>query len=78
MAGLTGLISVGTVASVSSLAIVAYWFVRNLTQKKHTLLRNVPVIGRLVQSADRSAALSTLYRYPEGRVLLAAAALRRS
>jgi len=29
------------------LAVLFYWFIQDITQKKHTVLRNYPVIGRL-------------------------------
>ena len=38
---------IGTVLGIALVAVLFYWFVRDITQKKHTVLRNYPVIGRL-------------------------------
>lgn len=37
----------GTVLGLALVALLGYWFVHDITQKKHTVLRNFPVIGRL-------------------------------
>lgn len=29
------------------IGVVVFWFIQDVTQKKHTVLRNYPVIGRL-------------------------------
>jgi len=38
---------IGTVLGIALVAVLFYWFVQDITQKKHTVLRNYPVIGRL-------------------------------
>jgi len=37
----------GTVLGVVLTLLLVYWFLQDITQKKHTVLRNFPVIGRL-------------------------------
>jgi len=37
----------GTVLGLLLIGIVVFWFIQDVTQKKHTILRNFPVIGRL-------------------------------
>jgi len=49
---MSGLISVLSVSAGTLLAIVlfvtlVFWYVKDITQKKHTVLRNFPIIGRL-------------------------------
>ena len=36
-----------TIVALVLVATLAYWFVQDVTQKKHSILRNFPVIGRL-------------------------------
>ena len=49
MDGAMGVVSygIGTVLGIALVAVLFYWFVQDITQKKHTVLRNYPVIGRL-------------------------------
>ncbi|HVY08377.1 MAG TPA: FMN-binding glutamate synthase family protein [Burkholderiales bacterium] len=49
MSGYMGILSygVGTILGVGLVALMVFWFVQDITQKKHTVLRNYPVIGRL-------------------------------
>jgi len=37
----------GTVVGFVLIGIVVFWFIQDVTQKKHSVLRNYPVIGRL-------------------------------
>jgi glutamate synthase domain-containing protein 2 len=37
----------GTVLGFVLIGLLIYWFLQDITQKKHTVLRNYPVIGRL-------------------------------
>ena len=37
----------GTILGLVLAAVLGFWFVQDITQKKHTVLRNYPVIGRL-------------------------------
>ena len=38
---------IGTLVGVILVGLLVYWFLQDITQKKHTVLRNYPVIGRL-------------------------------
>ena len=40
-------VSVGVLVAMLVALFVVYWFVRDITQKRHTVLRNFPVIGHL-------------------------------
>jgi len=37
----------GTVLGFVLVGLLVYWFLQDITQKKHTVLRKYPVIGRL-------------------------------
>ncbi len=37
----------GTMLGLIVVGVLFYWFIKDITQKKHTVLRNFPVIGRL-------------------------------
>ena len=49
MDGAMGVVSygIGTVLGIALVVVLFYWFIQDITQKKHTVLRNYPVIGRL-------------------------------
>src|SRR3954468_6306801 len=49
MTGIMGVISygLGTMIGFALIAVLVFWFIQDVTQKKHTVLRNYPVIGRL-------------------------------
>ena len=49
MSGVMGVLSygIGTIFGFLLVGLVVFWFVQDVTQKKHTVLRNFPVIGRL-------------------------------
>ena len=49
MTGIMGVISygLGTVIGFFLVGVLVFWFIQDVTQKKHTVLRNYPVIGRL-------------------------------
>ena len=49
MSGIMGVISygLGTVVGFIIIGVLVFWFIQDITQKKHTVLRNYPVIGRL-------------------------------
>lgn len=40
-------VSAGALIVVIGVTLVLYWYVRDITQKRHTILRNYPVIGHL-------------------------------
>ena len=37
----------GTILGLILIGIIVFWFIRDVTQKKHSILRNYPVVGRL-------------------------------
>ena len=49
MSGMLSVVSygVGTIVGFALIGILLFWFVQDVTQKKHSVLRNYPVIGRL-------------------------------
>ena len=49
MSGLVSVLSVsaGTLLAIVLFVTLVFWYVKDITQKKHTVLRNYPVIGRL-------------------------------
>ena len=49
MSGLMGVLSygIGTILGLSLIGLLVFWFIQDITQKKHTVLRNYPLIGRL-------------------------------
>jgi glutamate synthase domain-containing protein 2 len=49
MSGMLGVVSygLGTVVGFIVVGILIFWFIQDVTQKKHAVLRNYPVIGRL-------------------------------
>ncbi len=40
-------VGVGTLLAIVLAAVIVFWFIEDVTQKKHAVLRNYPVIGRL-------------------------------
>ncbi|MCL4679850.1 MAG: FMN-binding glutamate synthase family protein [Rhodocyclaceae bacterium] len=40
-------VSAGTLLAIVLFVLLVFWYVKDITQKKHTVLRNFPVIGRL-------------------------------
>jgi hypothetical protein len=49
MSGFMGILSygIGTILGFALIGLLVFWFVQDITQKKHTVLRNYPLIGRL-------------------------------
>ena len=49
MSGFVGILSygIGTLLGFALIGLLVFWFVQDITQKKHTVLRNYPLIGRL-------------------------------
>ena len=39
--------SIAAMLGVAAVGLIAVWFIQDVTQKKHSILRNYPVIGRL-------------------------------
>jgi glutamate synthase domain-containing protein 2 len=49
MSGFMGILSygIGTLVGFGLIGLLVFWFVQDITQKKHTVLRNYPLVGRL-------------------------------
>jgi len=49
MSGMLSVVSygLGTIVGFALIGILLFWFIQDVTQKKHSVLRNYPVIGRL-------------------------------
>ena len=49
MSGVLGVVSygLGTIVGFIVIGVLIFWFIQDVTQKKHAVLRNYPVIGRL-------------------------------
>jgi len=49
MSGFMGILSygIGTPLGIALIGLLVFWFIQDITQKKHTVLRNYPLIGRL-------------------------------
>ncbi len=49
MSGLLSVLSVsaGTLLAILLFVALVFWYIKDITQKKHTVLRNYPIIGRL-------------------------------
>jgi glutamate synthase domain-containing protein 2 len=49
MSGMLSVVSygLGTIVGFALVGLLVFWFIQDVTQKKHTVLRNYPVIGRL-------------------------------
>ncbi len=40
-------VSLGSLLTIAIVAVLVYWYVQDITQKKHTILRNYPLVGHL-------------------------------
>lgn len=40
-------VSLGVLVSLAVVGVVLYWYIQDITQKKHAILRNYPVVGHL-------------------------------
>jgi glutamate synthase domain-containing protein 2 len=40
-------VSAGTLLAIALFVMLVFWYIKDITQKKHTVLRNYPIIGRL-------------------------------
>jgi glutamate synthase domain-containing protein 2 len=69
MSGMTGLLfqGLGTVLALVLLALIVFWFVQDVTQKKHTILRNFPVVGRLRYLFERQGEYFRQYFFANDR-----------
>ncbi len=69
MSGIVGVLSygIGTVVGFAAVATLLFWFVRDVTQKKHSVLRNYPVIGRLRYLFERQGEYFRQYFFMNDR-----------
>jgi len=59
--------SVGTLLALLALGVILLWFIQDVTQKKHTILRNFPVIGRLRYLFERQGEYFRQYFFANDR-----------
>ena len=59
--------SLGTVLGFVLLAIIVFWLVRDIVQKKHAVLRNYPLIGRLRYLLERQGEFLRQYLFAGDR-----------
>ena len=57
----------GTLLALLAVGVVLLWFVQDVTQKKHTILRNFPVIGRLRYLFERQGEYFRQYFFANDR-----------
>ena len=69
MDGAMGVITygLGTVLGLVLVAVLVFWFIQDITQKKHTILRNFPVIGRLRYLFERQGEYFRQYFFANDR-----------
>jgi glutamate synthase domain-containing protein 2 len=58
---------IGTVLGLLVAAVLVFWFIEDITQKKHTVLRNYPVIGRLRYLLERQGEYFRQYFFMNDR-----------
>src|SRR5262247_439254 len=57
----------GTLLGLAAVVVLGIWFVEDVTQKKHTVLRNYPVIGRLRYFLERQGEYFRQYFFMNDR-----------
>lgn len=69
MNGALGVITygLGTLLGLVFLTVLVFWFVQDVTQTKHTILRNFPVIGRLRYLFERQGEYFRQYFFANDR-----------
>jgi glutamate synthase domain-containing protein 2 len=69
MSGVMGIISYGLGAAIGFLVVVTLivWFIQDISQKKHAVLRNFPVIGRLRYFFERQGEYFRQYFFMNDR-----------
>ncbi len=69
MSGMTSILfqGLGTVLGLLLLGLVIFWFIQDVTQKKHTILRNFPVVGRLRYLFERQGEYFRQYFFANDR-----------
>ena len=58
---------VGTLVGFLLIALLVFWFIEDITQKKHSVLRNYPVIGRLRYLLERQGEYFRQYFFMNDR-----------
>ncbi len=59
--------SVATMLGIAAVGMVVFWFIEDVTQKKHSVLRNYPVIGRLRYIFERQGKYFRQYFFANDR-----------
>lgn len=59
--------SIAAMLGVTFIGIVVTWFIQDITQKKHSVLRNYPVIGRLRYIFERQGKYFRQYFFTNDR-----------
>jgi glutamate synthase domain-containing protein 2 len=69
MNGAMGVITygLGTLLGLGLVAVLVFWFIQDVTQKQHTILRNFPVIGRLRYLFERQGEYFRQYFFANDR-----------
>jgi hypothetical protein len=69
MDGAMGVITygLGTLLGLVLVAVLVFWFIQDVTQKKHTILRNFPVVGRLRYLFERQGEYFRQYFFANDR-----------
>ncbi|MCU0869904.1 MAG: FMN-binding glutamate synthase family protein [Burkholderiales bacterium] len=57
----------GTVIALVVVGVLLFWFIQDVTQKKHTILRNFPVVGRLRYLLERQGEYFRQYFFANDR-----------
>jgi hypothetical protein len=57
----------GTLLGLVLVAVLVFWFIQDVTQKKHTILRNFPVVGRLRYLFERQGEYFRQYFFANDR-----------
>ncbi len=59
--------SIATMLGLVIVSIIVFWFIQDITQKKHSVLRNYPVIGRLRYVFERQGKYFRQYYFSNDR-----------
>ncbi len=59
--------SIATMLGIAAVGMVVFWFIEDVTQKKHSVLRNYPVIGRLRYIFERQGKYFRQYFFANDR-----------
>lgn len=59
--------SIATMLGIAAIGMIVFWFIEDVTQKKHSVLRNYPVIGRLRYIFERQGKYFRQYFFANDR-----------